>query len=152
MTQDQVQRANRDLAKLAPFFLERLKVALRECIAHGYPVDLFEGYRSPDRQDWLYDQGRTRPGKVITNARAWQSWHQFGLAADIVGRTQGKWDWSIDYDRITVIMNRHGFESLKFEKPHFQITGGLTFREAKLLHDRFGIFHLWHEISKSVAA
>lgn len=44
---------------------------------HGYEMVLIEGYRSPERQDELAAAGRH-----VTNAAAWQSYHQYGLAAD----------------------------------------------------------------------
>lgn len=45
--------------------------------ALGPKWDLFEGYRTPDRQNDLFTRGKTK-------ARAWQSAHQYGLGADIV--------------------------------------------------------------------
>jgi len=44
---------------------------------NGIDMVLLEGYRSPERQDLLAAAG---PG--VTNARGFQSFHQFGLAAD----------------------------------------------------------------------
>ena len=44
---------------------------------HGYEMVLLEGYRSPERQQKL---AAMRPS--VTNAAAFQSWHQYGLAAD----------------------------------------------------------------------
>lgn len=44
---------------------------------------VFEGYRSVERQQWLYAQGRTRPGNKVTNTPV-PSYHGFGLAVDIV--------------------------------------------------------------------
>ncbi|RZL00640.1 MAG: M15 family peptidase [Rubrivivax sp.] len=44
---------------------------------HGYDMALLEGYRSPERQNLLAAQGAH-----VTNAGAWQSYHQHGLAAD----------------------------------------------------------------------
>ncbi len=148
MTTTNTQSINREYALLAPFFAIKLRLALQECHQQGYLVDLFEGYRSPERQDYLWGQGRERPGKIVTNAKAWQSWHQYGLACDIVGRIKGKWDWTIDYDKITVILLKHGFKPIEFEKPHFEITGGLTYREAKKIHDRSGLYALWAEVAK----
>jgi len=46
---------------------------------------ILEGYRSPARQDALAAAG---PG--VTNARAYQSWHQYGLAADCAFVRDGK--------------------------------------------------------------
>lgn len=43
----------------------------------GTPIRILEGYRSPERQDELYKQ---KP--KVTNAKAWQSMHQFRVAFD----------------------------------------------------------------------
>lgn len=51
------------------------------------------GYRSPEVQDGLYAQGRTKKGDVVTKARGWESAHQFGLAVDFVA-------WVIEADQI----------------------------------------------------
>lgn len=47
---------------------------------------LFEGLRSPYRQDHLITAGTTK-------ARAWHSAHQYGLACDFVPRMGGQWVW-----------------------------------------------------------
>jgi len=41
-------------------------------------------YRSLTEQAALYAQGRTKPGNKVTNAKAGQSIHNYGLAFDIV--------------------------------------------------------------------
>ena len=45
---------------------------------------LSEGFRSCERQDYLYRQGRSEKGQIVTNAKCNQSDHQFGRAIDIV--------------------------------------------------------------------
>ncbi len=52
---------------------------------HGYDMALLEGYRSPARQDMLANQG-----SHVSNARAFQSYHQYGLAADCAFLKDGK--------------------------------------------------------------
>lgn len=52
---------------------------------HGYDLALLEGYRSPQRQDLLAAQGAH-----VTGAGAFQSYHQFGLAADVAFWLDGK--------------------------------------------------------------
>jgi peptidoglycan L-alanyl-D-glutamate endopeptidase CwlK len=150
MTKANVQSVNRDETKLAPFFAHQLKQALIECRELGYKVAMFEGYRSPERQQWLYDQGRTRDGKIITYAKPYESFHQLGLAADIVGFDNGKWSWDINYKDITEILNRFGFETLKFEKAHFQITGGLSVSKAVKIAKHDGMLHLWSIVEQSL--
>lgn len=57
----------------------------------GYPANVVELYRSPERQEELV---RQRPR--VTNAGPFQSAHQYSLAADIVHPTKG-WDVSEAY-------------------------------------------------------
>lgn len=64
--------------------------------------------RTPQEQTELYAQGRTRPGPKVTNAKAWQSIHNYGLAFDIVilydNNEDGKfeeasWSRTRDFDK-----------------------------------------------------
>ena len=52
---------------------------------HGYDMVLLEGYRSAARQNQL-----AAAGPNVTNARAFQSYHQYGLAADCAFMLDGK--------------------------------------------------------------
>lgn len=71
--------ASRDWALLDADFRQRLLWVFKLMKEqHGYDMALLEGYRSPTRQAALAEAG---PG-VITNAGAYQSYHQYGLAAD----------------------------------------------------------------------
>ncbi len=78
--------ANRDWSLLDADFRQRLLVAYRIMATHGYQMALLEGYRSPDRQNQLAGQD----GAVVTNAAAYQSYHQYGLAADSAFYRDGK--------------------------------------------------------------
>jgi peptidoglycan L-alanyl-D-glutamate endopeptidase CwlK len=70
--------ASRDWAMLNADYTQRLLTVFRIMKErYGYEMAILEGYRSPARQDALAALG---PG--VTNARSWQSWHQYGLAAD----------------------------------------------------------------------
>ncbi len=78
--------ASRKWDELDPAFTQTLlkifKVMKNE---HGYDMAILEGYRSPERQNRLAAMG---PG--VTNAAAFQSWHQYGLAADCAFLRNGK--------------------------------------------------------------
>ncbi len=52
---------------------------------HGYDAVLLEGYRSPERQQALAQLG---PG--VTQAGAFESYHQYGLAADVAFLREGR--------------------------------------------------------------
>lgn len=78
--------ASRNWGLLHPDFSQRLLLAFKIMKEkHGYEMALLEGYRSPARQDQL-----ARAGNHVTNARAFQSWHQYGLAADCAFWRDGK--------------------------------------------------------------
>jgi len=106
-------------------------------------------------QDALYAQGRTKPGKIVTNAKGGQSYHNFGLACDIVLLIDNdgdgvfetaSWDEKGDYDsdrksdwmEIVAIFKRHGWEAgidWHFrDAPHFQKTFGKSIVELQQLH------------------
>lgn len=59
------------------------------------------GYRTFAEQQALYDQGRTKPGSIVTNAKPGQSYHAYGLAADFALLIDGKevsWNTTKDWD------------------------------------------------------
>lgn len=70
--------ASRDWALLDTDFRQRLLLVFKLMKQqHGYEMALIEGYRSPERQDLL-----AKLGSNVTSASAFQSFHQFGMAAD----------------------------------------------------------------------
>lgn len=79
-----LESADRDWDKLQPAFRRSLLVLLKRMAADGYQFVLLEGYRSPERQDAL-----AAMGSRFTQARAFESRHQFGLAADIAPLRNG---------------------------------------------------------------
>ena len=78
--------ASRNWGLLHADFGQRLLLAFKIMKEkHGYDMALLEGYRSPARQDVL-----ARLGGSVSNARAFQSYHQYGLAADCAFWRNGK--------------------------------------------------------------
>jgi peptidoglycan L-alanyl-D-glutamate endopeptidase CwlK len=69
--------ASRNWDRLDAEFRQRLLAVFQVMRQYGYEVALLEGYRSPERQDYLASLGQH-----VTSAAAFQSYHQFGLAAD----------------------------------------------------------------------
>lgn len=78
MARPAIDKANRDWSLLDAEFRQRLLYLFRYLELNGYQPVLLEGYRSPERQDTL-----AGAGAQVTNARAFQSYHQYGLAADV---------------------------------------------------------------------
>lgn len=100
----------------------------------GIDLLITSTYRDNASQDALYAQGRTTPGKKVTNAKAGQSWHNYRCAVDVVPVVAGKPRWDVKdevWQQVGALGKAAGLEWAgdwkKFkEYPHFQYTGGLT--------------------------
>lgn len=110
---------NKSIADLHPSMRIPVGNLLGEIMKAGLPFMLFEGYRSPERQEELYKQEPS-----VTNARAWESAHQFGLAIDIVGWKDGKWSWDQDlpWDQLHKLAKKCKLDVPMplYDKPHIQ--------------------------------
>ena len=131
---------DRQKKHLHPTLREMVEELLEEATIQGLPFELFEGFRSLERQAELWAQGRTRPGSIVTKVRPGRSIHNFALAADLALRIGGRWSWESEGERqrlwielgsmgrnlgLTWGGDRPSFQDL----PHFQWTGGKTIRE-----------------------
>ena len=118
--------------------------------------------RTDAEQNALYAQGRSKlydaKGKrlgIVTNAKAGQSTHNYGLAFDIVlllnNAKQASWDVKTDFDgdgkadwlEVVEIFKHHGWTlggDWKFkDMPHFEKTFGMTWQQlSKLKKDKNG--------------
>jgi len=116
----------RDPAQLHPSFRAALDRLLAQLAAETLPFRVFEAFRTPERQEWLYAQGRTRAGSIVTNARGWASFHQYGMAADLVLFIDGRWSWSSDgplaahWARLRELAREVGLRTLSWEEPHVE--------------------------------
>jgi peptidoglycan L-alanyl-D-glutamate endopeptidase CwlK len=112
----------------------------------SYKMIITQAYRSKAEQDKLYAQGRTIPGKIITNAKGGTSMHNYGLAIDfcLVDPTGKKatWDIKTDFDKdgqadwleVVKEAKKLGFAwggdfKTFVDYPHLQMLGGLTEKE-----------------------
>lgn len=69
--------------KLVPQLEALADEFLQDCRTAGYSLKITQGFRDPAYQDKLYAQGRTLPGKIVTNATGKTSLHCLGKAFDI---------------------------------------------------------------------
>jgi len=118
---------------------ERVEHFLSLCKDEGIDLLVTSTYRDNESQQALYEQGRTTAGKVVTNAKAGDSWHNWRCAVDVVPMVNGKpnWDGSDPvWSKIGELGEQAGLEwagrwrSFK-ELAHFQYTGGLTLTDLK---------------------
>lgn len=132
-----IQTLEPDTAKKAIAFLNAAE-------KEGILLRVIAAKRTCEEQNALYAQGRTKPGKVVTNARCNESMHNFGLAIDVVEIKNGEPLWVNDrWAKIGQIGKSVGFEwggDWKFtDKPHFQNTRGLSLAQIqKLPQDKKG--------------
>lgn len=138
---------NRSIDDLHPTLGQKVKQLTAAAQAENLDVLLIEGFRSFERQQELYDQGRTVPGTIVTNARPGQSWHNYGLAADMVFLENGRPSWADhhDWDRLGQLGRdldlTWGGDWAGFpDRPHFQWTGELD--------DVAAAYHIYDSMSE----
>lgn len=149
-----VDARDRDPSKLHPAVRGAILKVVEETNALGLPFRIFEAYRTPERQNWLYAEGRTRPGRIVSKARAWQSMHQYGLAADLVLFVDGQWSWggkASDWAKMHEIAGSLGLTPLKFETPHIEIIGA-DWRQYQQGHFPPGGDESWYDAISLAAA
>lgn len=116
--------ANRDINALHPVAQKACRMFLAECKRQGVDIFITETYRSQERQKWLYAQGRTRPGQVVT----WtlNSNHKSRLAWDVaVSPPKAMYDVAT-LNKAGAIGRRLGIEwggdwKGTVDRPHFQV-------------------------------
>lgn len=136
--------------QLHPLVVDEALAAYREAVRitpnRVHPF-ITETLRSFERSNELYAQGRTKPGKIVTNAPAGASYHNYGLAIDFtIQVTNEKGDkafrWVVDENWMKVVQcfKEQGFawggdfKSIK-DYPHFEMTFGYTWRQLMQKHN-----------------
>jgi hypothetical protein len=99
------------LQALAPRFREALGRVCADLTAWGYAPRVFETLRTDARQRFLFDFGRSYDdgrGVVTQSATAVDTWHGYGLAADIICARR-LWDAPEDFWQVLgCSARRHG--------------------------------------------
>jgi len=115
----------RDLTELLPAAQTACRLLFQECFKAGIKnIFITETYRSQERQNYLYAQGRTRPGQIVT----WtlNSNHKSRLAWDIaVGPPQSLYDVTT-LNRVGAIARKLGITwggdwLGSIDRPHFEV-------------------------------
>jgi len=109
-----VESANSGVDALNPDFRAKFaRVVTRMHDEYGKDVELVEGYRTQSRQDFLYNQGRTEPGDVVTWTKS--SKHTLGLAADVT--INGSYADAVGYQQLAQIAAQEGLRTLGPKDP-----------------------------------
>jgi hypothetical protein len=123
------ERDKQLIQQLDPRFRPQVTELMARAIAAGLRPGITESYRSQQRQNELYEQGRTKPGSKVTGTR--ESLHTARLAVDIYQLDEnGEIDLSPEpgfYENMSRIANRLGItwggNWPTPDRPHFQYRG-----------------------------
>lgn len=138
---------SRKLEDLHPRVRAMAQRLLDDARRAGIPLTVTFTLRSMETQAALYAQGRTKPGAIVTNARPGYSYHNFGLALDVVPTellALPKWGDTPAHQKLTealwarvgaigkAIGFRWGgdFRSIK-DRPHFEWSGTLALADLR---------------------
>ena len=132
---------SRKISELHPYVAELCKMFKDTCAEEGIDILITSTFRDRESQDALYAQGRTAPGRKVTNARGGYSYHNHRVAFDFVPMVNGKCQWGDTgtFNRCGAIAKKIGLEWAgdwkRFkELAHCQYSEGLTtadFRKGK---------------------
>ena len=142
-----------------------MRTLVTEANKNGIPCVLWSGFRPTAEQQRLYDLGRTiinpdgktdkKPmGNIITNSRPGNSYHEYGLAGDVVPLNKfGNPTWNLPFDSLGAMGKKLGLEWggdwKRFpDKPHFQMSFGYSISELKRIVAANGLKGLWDRISR----
>ena len=149
------------VARLVTYLTPKAKTGLLPCVDRasqaiisemkmlGHEVRIVEGYRSIERQNELYAQGRTTPGKIVTNAKGGESFHNYRCAVDFVFKKEGYNASKELWETLGTVGEKHDFEwggspawikAGLNDRPHFQMTKGYSisdFIKGKVDYSKF---------------
>lgn len=129
---------SRKVDDLLPVVQPKVRAFQDACTAAGIDLLITSTYRDNESQDALYAQGRTTPGKIVTNAKAGQSFHNWRCALDVVPLRNGKPVWDTKdpvWAKVGELGEASGLEwsgrwtGRMREMAHFQYTGGLKLKD-----------------------
>lgn len=120
----------KDISELLPNARRACELFMLECGKAGLKVRITETYRTQERQNELYAQGRTNAGRIVTWTK--KSRHTSRLAWDICQNIKGK-----EYDNSDGFFDRCGDIASKLgikwggkwktpDRPHFEVASDWT--------------------------
>lgn len=137
-------------SQLHPELKKRAESLLQQAWKSGLKVFLFEGFRSFDRQNELYQKGG------VTNARGGQSYHNYGLAVDIIfydEKGRPSWNQKHNWQKLGEIGKNLGltwggdFKSIK-DLTHFEYHPQMSLKDIQKLYQKGGKDLVWARINR----
>lgn len=119
---------------LYPAVYKKASKLIRLARLCGMPIRITDSFRSIEEQDALYAQGRTEPGDIVTNAPGGYSYHNYGVAFDVVFETpDGGITYEGDWEKLgemgEILDLEWGGRWTTPDRPHFQMTLGYEVEE-----------------------
>ncbi len=132
-------RSERLIARLHESIQARARDLLQLAANEGIALVVTQGLRTFAEQQALYDQGRTKPGPIVTNALPGSSWHNFGLAFDVAELVGDKYHYPLApawWAHVGELGKSLGLEwggdfHSFVDRPHFEYHPGLTLHDAR---------------------
>src|SRR5689334_1902015 len=81
-TMDPISEAR--IKDVHPLLAEKIRTMAAMLEQEGIIIRVVQAFRTWAEQQALYEQGRSRAGKIVTNCPGGHSYHNFGLAVDCV--------------------------------------------------------------------
>lgn len=139
--------------QVAQFATDVIQQARRE----GMDMQANFGFRTVAEQNALYAQGRTQPGNIVTRTPGGSSWHNYGLAVDVVFSTangQPSWPEDGNWTRYGEIAQGLGLEwggawRTFVDRPHIEYHPGFGAAEARSMLPAFrqgGLQQVWNNL------
>lgn len=128
---------SREITTLHPTLQRGINEFIKRCNSKGLDVCVTQTLRDIEYQNKIYSQGRTTTGKIVTNARGGNSFHNYGLAFDICKNIKGEEYTDKEFFKqagaIWIEMGGvwgGNFKSI-VDTPHFEFSNGLTIKDLK---------------------
>jgi peptidoglycan L-alanyl-D-glutamate endopeptidase CwlK len=116
------------LGEVHPELARRVTNLADALAAEGSQIEIDTALRTAAQQDALFAEGRSSPGKEVTNARGFQSNHVIGCAVDISpdDSVTGRPDWNASHpawQRIVALAPSFGLRDGKswHDLPHLEL-------------------------------
>lgn len=127
----------------------RVERLIESASQNGLGLYVFEGYRSLDRQKALHDSGRG-----VTNAKPGNSFHNYGLAVDVVFRNADgapSWAESHEWEKLGRLGKAEGLVwggdwKKPVDRAHFQLLPNDQISPVRKLTGDLGIERMWERI------
>jgi LAS superfamily LD-carboxypeptidase LdcB len=142
------------LARISPVVAQRVRDFIMYAKSEAnLTLQVVQGLRTFAEQDSLYAQGRTKAGKVVTNARGGQSLHNYGVAVDLAPVINGEISWDDSKFKqfgqwaIEAGLDWGGSWKRFKDMPHIQDTDHMNLAKVQQLYREGGLSRVWANVT-----